>query len=270
MAWSNPGTAVALTQLTAAFWNTNVRDNLNAAIPVTSTITTTGTQTALAIPAGRGALVIFANNATLLNIQGVTAAQNGQILTIHAIGAGRVDIEHQNGSASAANRVINQVSQTISLAPGFGCVDLVYDSTTARWRVKQHSQGAALSYTPSWTATAGSPAIGNGTISGSYYIDGKQVTCRVNFTVGSTTTLAGTAWGFSVPYASGAAESSAAAVKALDSGTAHRIGTASLPAGTSSVSIFSDNDAGSGWGTTTPFTWATGDTFYFSITYFID
>lgn len=149
MAWTAPKTWTNAV-LTAADLNTHVRDNLNAAIPVTSTITTTGTQTALAIPAGRGDLVIFANNASTLTLQGITAAQNGQSLTIVSIGAGNVAIAHQNTSASAANRVVNQVTGTITLAAGKGSVTMVYDSTSSRWRVMNHDQGAWI--TPSYSA----------------------------------------------------------------------------------------------------------------------
>jgi hypothetical protein len=130
--------------------NTHVRDNLNAAIPVTSTITTTGTQTALSVPAGRGDLVIFCNNATTLTLQGITAAQNGQSLTLVSIGAGNVEINNQHASASAANRIINQVTGTITLVAGCGRVTMVYDSTNSRWRVMQHEQGAWI--TPTFAA----------------------------------------------------------------------------------------------------------------------
>jgi hypothetical protein len=103
--------------------------------------------TALAIPDGRGNLVIFANNASLLTLQGITAAQAGQRLTICSVGAGQVDIANQNGSASAANRIINQVTGTISLAAGYGRVTMVYDGTNSRWRVEAHEQGAFISVT---------------------------------------------------------------------------------------------------------------------------
>ena len=39
MAWTTPGTATAGNVLTAAFWNENVRDNLNAAFPVNTSLT---------------------------------------------------------------------------------------------------------------------------------------------------------------------------------------------------------------------------------------
>lgn len=114
--------------------------------PATSTITTTGTQTALSIPTGSADLVIFCNNATLLTVQGITAGVDGQRLSLISIGAGQVDIANQNGSASAANRIINLHANTVSLAPGYGRMGLVYDATAARWRVMHHDQGDYIDY----------------------------------------------------------------------------------------------------------------------------
>jgi hypothetical protein len=194
MSWTVPKTWVSGNTLTAAELNTHVRDNFNAAIPVTSVITTTGTQTALAIPDGRGDLTIFANNASLLTLQGITAAQNGQTLNIISIGAGNVDIVNQSGSASAANRVVNQVTGTITLVAGVGRVVLVYDSTNSRWRVMQHEQGAWIS--PNFSA---SDFTGNGSMSWtlvsgdvtnySYVLSGRVMTVSwylVTTTVGGT------------------------------------------------------------------------------------
>ena len=132
--WTTPKTWTA-TIVSVADMLTHVRDNLNALTQAATTITTTGTQTALALPTGRGDLVIFANNATLLTLQGIVAAYDGQRLTIFSKGAGQVDISNENASATAANRVITGSGGTFSLAAGTGRVELVYDVTTARWRV---------------------------------------------------------------------------------------------------------------------------------------
>ena len=115
-----------------------IYDDVDPLSPATSTITTTGTQTALALPAGINELVIFANNATLLTLQGIAAGEDGQRITIFSKGAGRVDIVNQNASASAVNRIITGGGTTITLAPGTGRASLLYDLTTARWRVDVH------------------------------------------------------------------------------------------------------------------------------------
>jgi hypothetical protein len=194
MSWTNPKTWVAGNALTAAELNTHVRDNFNASIPVTSTITTTGTQTALAIPDGRGHLIIFANNASLLTIQGITAAQDGQILTIYSVGAGQVDIANQNGSASAANRIINSVTGTISLAAGAGRAVMVYNGTNSRWRVIEHEQGAWITRTFAAGNYTGSGAMTVTMASGDVTTDAYYLRSRVlhimielgTFTTGGT------------------------------------------------------------------------------------
>lgn len=161
-------------------------------VQATATITTTGTQTALALPPGGGPLVIFANNATLLTLQGITAGVDGQTLAIYSVGAGQVDLANQNGSATAALRIINGVTGTISLAPGAGRVLLQYDATTARWRVLQHEQGAWI--TPTFAAGDYTAATGNFTLAGGdvlsqkYYLRGRQIT--VAFVLATTTVSA--------------------------------------------------------------------------------
>jgi len=114
---------------------THVRDNLNALTQAATTITTTGTQTALALPVGRGDLVIYANNATALTVQGISAGEDGQRLSIFSKGAGTIALNDQNASASAANRIITGASATVDLIAGSGRAELVYDLTTTRWRI---------------------------------------------------------------------------------------------------------------------------------------
>ncbi|CAB4192548.1 hypothetical protein UFOVP1236_45 [uncultured Caudovirales phage] len=140
--WTTPKTWTAAI-VSVADMLTHVRDNLNALTQAATTITTTGTQTALTLPVGRGDLVIFANNATLLTIQGVTAAYDGQRLTIFSKGAGQVDINNEHASASAANRIITGSSGTISLPAGSGRASMIYDVTTTRWRLDEASASVA-------------------------------------------------------------------------------------------------------------------------------
>ncbi len=90
------------------------------------------------------------NNASLLTLRGLLAGVPGQRLTIVSVGAGQVDIANEDANSTAANRVINGVTGTISLAPGSGRLDLQYDGTTQRWRAINHEQGAWI--TPAFSA----------------------------------------------------------------------------------------------------------------------
>lgn len=174
MAWTSPSTVIAGQLMTAAFWNQQVRDNMLAVIGNTSTITTTGTQTALALPTGAGPLFLFVNNGSLLTVQGIAPGLDGQQLTIYAIGAGQIDLAHQNGSASAANRLINfATTMSTSLSPGSGSATYVYDATAARWRLRVHEQGAWIDYAGTSTVV-GYSAITTGAIR--YRLQGRSLT----------------------------------------------------------------------------------------------
>jgi len=160
--WTTPRTWSHNEVVDEVMLNTDLRDNLNALTPATSTIVTTGTQTALPLPDGRSELTIFANNATLLTIQGIVANEtqgyDGQRLQIISIGAGDVDLAHQNTGALAAYRLINFVSGTTTLPAGVGQADFVRDNTTGRWRMTklEPSVSAGLTlYSTTGTCPAG-------------------------------------------------------------------------------------------------------------------
>lgn len=60
---------------------------------------------------------------------------------------------------------------------------------------------AWTSYTPAWTASAGTPDISNGSLTGKYRRVGKTVDFKIELTAGSSTTYgtAGAYWKFSLP-----------------------------------------------------------------------
>lgn len=64
-------------------------------------------------------------------------------------------------------------------------------ATTAAW----------TSWAVAWTASAGTPAIGNGTLTSHYRRLGKTIDFRINLTAGTTTTFgtAGAAFRFDIP-----------------------------------------------------------------------
>lgn len=83
---------------------------------------------------------------------------------------------------------------------------------------------AWASYTPAWTATGGTPAIGNGTLAGSYIQIGKFVAFRINLLLGSTSSVGSTTdWVFSLPVTAASGQTLTTPlgqVYVLDSGTA--------------------------------------------------
>lgn len=146
--------------MTATIWNTDLIASLNALDPAESEVTTTGTIAALPIPTSHNDLVVRMNNATAATIQGIVAGYAGQKLKLISIGAGSVTVLHQNGTATAANRIICFTAVDRLLAAGTSVTELVYDATTARWRVtEEYAEG-------NWTPVLG----GSGGTSGQVYV----------------------------------------------------------------------------------------------------
>jgi hypothetical protein len=142
-----------------------------------NTFTNTGTVNNFDV--GNAGLIRL-NNATDLTITGIKSGQNGQTLTLVAVGAGNVYLANQNGGSSSANQFLNIVtSGSTPLVPG-GWASYRYDGPSGCWRLMGHEQGgfltptfAAGDYTANgamtWTVAAGD-VTGAG-----YYIRGRQL-----------------------------------------------------------------------------------------------
>jgi hypothetical protein len=174
-------------------WKTEFYDQIDAAIAaggVVQTTTSTGTQNNFALTTG--ATLLRCNNASLLTLTGLSAGVDGQRITIVSIGAGQVDVSHQDAGSTAANRLINcaTVGKT-SLAAGTGVATYQYDATTARWRLLSHDQGAWI--TPAYaagtyTTDAGTWTVDAGdVISFKYKLSGRTLTVSIRL---DTTTVA--------------------------------------------------------------------------------
>lgn len=77
---------------------------------------------------------------------------------------------------------------------------------------------AWVPYTPTWTGSVSSPAIGNGMLRGAYTRSGKTVSLRIHMVAGTTTTFGSGAWRFALP----------APPIALDSTSMYHVGTVML------------------------------------------
>jgi len=135
------------------------------------------------------------DNASLMTLRGLKAGVQGQRLTIVSVGAGQVDISHQDtGDAVAANRLICfATSGKTSLAAGTGAATVQYDAVTARWRLVQHEQGdyiAAAFSAGDYTGTGSMTwTVDSGDCSCRYYLRGRQL--EVALTV-ATSSVGGT------------------------------------------------------------------------------
>lgn len=120
------------------------------------------------------------------------------------------------------------------------------------------------SYTPAWTATGTAPALGNGTIVGSYMKSNKKVTARIVLTAGSTTTYGTGDYRFSLPIAASSGVTLGHA-QGINAGTANYDGTTAIVTSTT-VAVFVSGGA-TIWGQLVPFTWGPGDSITIQITY---
>lgn len=258
--WTTPRTWTAGEIVTKAILDTHVRDNLNALTPAATTITTTGTQADLAIPTGRGNLILFCNNASALTINSLDAsnAHDGQRLLIYAIGVGNVSLAHETG-ATASNRIFIPVLTTWTLVGGAGFAEVIYDATTARWRGLTHQQGDFITFATTWAGGSGT-AISNGTLTMRYLVDGRRVHWDLYLLAGSSTNFGdGTAWTFTVPIASKSVSAwgQVGSAVALDAAPSYRFGGA-LMSSTTTIS-FAPDAASALYSSSQPFTWAQND-----------
>ena len=114
----------------------------DAGVPVVQTTTSTGTQDNFAITSGPTAIYLRCNNATALTLTGFATPSAGKRIEIVCIGAGRVTLANATGS-SAANQVITGFGANLVLEAALGRATLLYDGTTARWRVQNYTAASA-------------------------------------------------------------------------------------------------------------------------------
>ena len=117
------------------------------------------------------------------------------------------DINDTNGTLNTLNPTAkgSLVSASAANTPSRLAVGTNYyvlaaqsaETTGLKWT------GAVTSYTPTWTADGGSPAIGNGTLVGYWQRYGNLCHVKFYLQIGSTTTKGTGGWYFSLPFGSG-------------------------------------------------------------------
>lgn len=224
--WTALGTAI----------DTAIAAGAGVGLPGTSAPTTTGTQTALAIPTGTGDLILYANNASLLTVQGIVAGTAGQRLAIVSIGAGQVDFAHLHASGTALGKLkLFATGGLTSLAAGVGVATFQYDATVTQWRVITHVQGAPIAVPHSagnFTASAGNWTVDAGDqLSFTYYLEGRRL--AMAFSVVNTDVSATPAnLRIAIPVGFTAARQIDSVVYGEDAGTATSVRAVAAAAGT--------------------------------------
>lgn len=130
---------------------------------------------------------------------------------------------------------------------------------------------AWTAYTPTWTASAGSPSIGNGTLAGRYRRLGKTVNFQILLTGGSTSNYgtAGAYWAIGLPPLGNTSGPFVWPARLIDGGVAEYTIIAaneSSPSATGSVQFFRTSTTGRQLNNT-GFTFGTGDSLWVAGTY---
>lgn len=157
----------------------------------------TGTQNDFVIGTNN---LIRMNNATDVTITGIVAGIPGQIVTFVSIGAGVVYFAHENAGSATTGRLRNTLTVAPTpIAPNSGKATYIYDITLGRWRLIAHEQGTPIAYTPVWTAAGTAPSLGNGTLTGTYIVQGRYIEIFCQLIFGTTTTSGTGQWFFNFP-----------------------------------------------------------------------
>jgi hypothetical protein len=126
------------------------------------------------------------------------------------------------------------------------------------------------SYTPTFSAAGGSPAVGDGALIGRFSKRGRRCKGFIRFTIGSTTNAGTGAWSFSLPAIPTTALPQHGSLVILDNGTGFLCGVSRTATdGTATINGISDGTA-SLMGATTPITPATGDQYHIEFDFFTD
>lgn len=96
----------------------------------TGRVDTASTATITALTSGTGFQKLTGSTAT--TIQGIVAGMDGQHLTVLNLTEQNMTIAHENGSATAANRITTMTGADV-VTTGNGAAEFIYDTSTARW-----------------------------------------------------------------------------------------------------------------------------------------
>ncbi|QTN02448.1 hypothetical protein GTN27_04370 [Ochrobactrum sp. EEELCW01] len=126
---------------------------------------------------------------------------------------------------------------------------------------------AWVSFASTWISSGTQPVLGNGSLVFKYKRSGNTVHCKVELTMGSTTTFGAVGYGFRLPFNVAAGPQHLGTAGYLDASASAAVYNlvAVCEPGANYVGL--KNAAGTSVGPTSPITFATGDKIYASFTY---
>ncbi len=173
--------------------------------------------------------------------------------------------DHSIDGVAFAGPVALDSAQGINLGPSCSVPSLTENATNSQYNSVYVQR---RTYTPTWTQTSATPAIGNGTLTGNYVRAGHMCHVQIELVAGSTTTFGDAASGyrFSLPFPGHLSFNQRGfPVRIYDtSAGADFTGWASIGAGQDYITI---SVGAQQVRATSPMTWANGDTLQCSFSY---
>lgn len=200
----------------------------------------------------------FDATSTLFHISNGRCATLGATTTLKGF-------DHSIDGVAFAGPVALDSAQGINLGPSCSVPSLTENATNSQYNSVYVQR---RTYTPTWTQTSATPAIGNGTLTGNYVRAGHMCHVQIELVAGSTTTFGDAASGyrFSLPFPGHLSFNQRGfPVRIYDtSAGADFTGWASIGAGQDYITI---SVGAQQVRATSPMTWANGDTLQCSFSY---
>ncbi|EPN4918811.1 glycosyl hydrolase family 28-related protein [Pseudomonas aeruginosa] len=200
----------------------------------------------------------FDATSTLFHISNGRCATLGATTTLKGF-------DHSIDGVAFAGPVALYSAQGINLGPSCSVPSLTENATNSQYNSVYVQR---RTYTPTWTQTSATPAIGNGTLTGNYVRAGHMCHVQIELVAGSTTTFGDAASGyrFSLPFPGHLSFNQRGfPVRIYDtSAGADFTGWASIGAGQDYITI---SVGAQQVRATSPITWANGDTLQCSFSY---
>lgn len=146
----------------------------------------------------------------------------------------------------------------------------VLSATNLNTHLRDNLNAAAtwVAYTPTWSATGGTPVLGNGTLDGWHITIGDSVRVRVKLTLGSTSSVGTTTvWQFTLPSTVDSNWYGLGTAAAWDDSTTTLNAAGHAYAGPSADYVRAQFTGGTWIGYSNPLTWATGDVLLLHVEY---
>ncbi|HHH9365645.1 TPA: phage tail fiber protein [Pseudomonas aeruginosa] len=200
----------------------------------------------------------FDATSTLFHISNGRCATLGATTTLKGF-------DHSIDGVAFSGPVALDSAQGINLGPSCSVPSLTENATNSQYNSVYVQR---RTYTPTWTQTSATPAIGNGTLTGNYVRAGHMCHVQIELVAGSTTTFGDAASGyrFSLPFPGHLSFNQRGfPVRIYDtSAGADFTGWASIGAGQDYITI---SVGAQQVRSTSPMTWANGDTLQCSFSY---